>query len=213
MWRTQYGDRALQGAEAIVFAEALWSLLDEATIGTLDDYEFGIEVFDDLTFGQRIATLSIIANGLLRKDTPPVRLTAVLEGAIAAVFQHIQNQITFEIDTPEFGTGWRELVIAARRQTEGDDSERAEIPGPTCEDLDEWDLQMQELSGGVLWDGDYEDAQLYIDFSPEKSKELRGLMGIPKDYFMAIADDLTDEEAQARIKQLKKLCDSVINPS
>jgi hypothetical protein len=83
------------------------------------------------------------------------------------------------------------LLIAARKQTEGDDAERAEIPEPTCEDLDEWDLQMQELSGGVLWDGDYEDAQLYIDFPPKKSKELRGLMGIPKDYFMAIADDLT----------------------
>jgi len=213
MWRTQHGDRALQGAEAIVFAEALLSLLDEAVMGTLDDYEFGIEVFDHLTFGQRIATLSVIGNGLLRKDTPPVRLTAVLEGAIAAVFQHVQDLITFEIDTPEFGTSWRELVIAARKDTEGDDSERAEIPEPTCEDLDEWDLQMQELSDGVLWDGDYEDAQLYIDFPPEKSTELRDLMGIPKNYFLAIADDLTDKEAKARIKQLKKLCNSVIKAS
>ncbi|MHC4677473.1 MAG: hypothetical protein ACYTEK_02140 [Planctomycetota bacterium] len=34
MWRTQYGDRTLQGAEAIVFAEALWSLPDEAVTGT-----------------------------------------------------------------------------------------------------------------------------------------------------------------------------------
>ncbi len=213
MWRTQYGDRALEGAEAKVFAEALLSLLDEAVMGTLDDYELGIEVFDNLTFGQRIATLSIIGNGLLRRDTPPVRLTAVLEGAIAAVFQHIQDLITFEIDTPEFGTSWRELVIAARRQTEGDDAERAQIPEPTCQDLDEWDLQMQELSDAVLWDGDYQDAQLYIDFPPEESKELRGLMGIPKDYFTAIAEDLTDKEAKARIRQLRKLCNAVIKAS
>jgi hypothetical protein len=34
MWRPQYGARALEGAEATVFAEALWSLLDEATAGT-----------------------------------------------------------------------------------------------------------------------------------------------------------------------------------
>jgi hypothetical protein len=33
------------------------------------------------------------------------------------------------------------------------------------------------------------------------------------DYFAAIADDLTDEEAQAQIKELRKLCDSVIEPS
>jgi hypothetical protein len=37
-------------------------------------------------------------------------------------------------------------------------------------------------------------------------------MDIPDDYFMAIADNLTDEEAQVRIKELKKLCDSIIKP-
>jgi len=210
MWRTQYGDRTLEGAESVLFAEALYSLLDEATSGTVDDYEIGIECFDNLTFGQRVSVLSIIGNGLLRKDTLPVRLTAVLEGAIAAVFQHIQELITFEIDTSEFGTSWRELVIAVRKQMEGDDTERVQIPEPTCEDLDEWDFQIQKLSGGVLWDGDYQDAQLYIDFSPEKSKELRGMMGIPDDYFMAIADDLTDEEAQAKIMELRELCDSIL---
>jgi hypothetical protein len=33
---------------------------------------------------------------------------------------------------------------------------------------------------------------------------------IPDYYFMAIADDLTDEEAKAQIMELKKLCDSII---
>jgi hypothetical protein len=213
MWRTQYGDRILVGAEAVLFAEALSSLLDEATSGAVDDCESGIEVFDNLTFGQQVSVLSIIGNGLLRKDIPPVRLTAVLEGAIAVVFEHLQESISFEIDTPEFGTFWRELVFAARKQMEGDDAEREQIPEPTCEDLDEWDFQMQRLSEAVLWDGDYEDAQLYIDFPPEKSKELRAAMGIPDDYFMAIADDLSDAEAKEKIKDLRKLCDLIITSS
>lgn len=110
MWRTQYGDRALEGAESEVFAEALSSLLDFAVAEELDYYDLGIESFDNLTFGQRISTLAIIGNGLLRKDIPPVRLTAVLEGAIAAVFEHLKNEIALEIDTPEFGTSWRKLV-------------------------------------------------------------------------------------------------------
>ncbi len=38
MWRTEYGDRVLVGAEAKVFAEALSSLFDEAIMDTLDDY-------------------------------------------------------------------------------------------------------------------------------------------------------------------------------
>ena len=54
--------------------------------------------------------MAIIGNGLLRKEIPPVCLTAVLEGAIAAVFEHLKNEIALEIDTPEFGTSWRKLV-------------------------------------------------------------------------------------------------------
>ena len=89
----------LKGAEAILFAKALSSLLDEAIMGTLEDYEFCIESFDNLTFGQRISVLAIIGNGLLRKDVPLVRLTAILDGAIAAVFKHIENEIAYDIDT------------------------------------------------------------------------------------------------------------------
>jgi len=208
MWRTQYGDRTLEGAEAVVFAEALSSLLDSAIAEELDYYEFGIECFDTLTFGQRISALAIIGNGLLRKDVPPVRLTAVLEGAIAAVFEHLKNKIALEIDTPESRSDWRELVVADRKEMEAED-----IPEATCTDLDEWETEVQELADGILWDVDYEDAQMYIDFSPEKSRVLKDIAGIPDDYFMAIADDLTDKEAKARIKELKNLCHSIIKPS
>jgi hypothetical protein len=36
---------------------------------------------------------------------------------------------------------------------------------------------------------------------------------IPDNYYTAIADDLTDEEAQVKIKDLRKLCNSVIQAS
>lgn len=36
---------------------------------------------------------------------------------------------------------------------------------------------------------------------------------IPDNYYTAIADDLTDEEAQVKIKELRELCDSVIKAS
>lgn len=39
------------------------------------------------------------------------------------------------------------------------------------------------------------------------------MMGIPDDYFMAIADDLKEEEAKAQIKELKKLWDWIKTPS
>jgi len=86
---------------------------------------FYIESLDNLTFGQRISVLSIIGNGLLREDVPLVRLTAILDGAIAAVFKHIKNEIAYEIDEPESRSKWRELVVAARNQISG---EVEEIP-------------------------------------------------------------------------------------
>jgi hypothetical protein len=180
----------LEGAEAKVFAKALSSLLDEALMSTLDDYHFGIECFDNLTFGQRISVLAIIGNGLLRKDVPLVRLTAILDGAIAAVFKHIENEIAYEIDVPESRSNWRELVVAARKQIGG---EIEEIPETTCTEMNKWKFEVEILSDAILFDTDYEDSKLYIDFPPEKSKYLREQMDITDDYFMAIADDLTDE--------------------
>lgn len=125
MWRTECGERILEGAEAIVFAEALATLLDYAIVDQFDDYESGVACFDNLTYGQKISVLAIIGNGLFRKDVAPVDLTAVVEGAIAAVFQQLKDSIIFEIDTPEFGASWRELVVAARKELEGED-----IPAP-----------------------------------------------------------------------------------
>ena len=208
MWRMQYGDRALEGSEAIVFAEALLSLLDEAILFKFVDYKLGVQCFDNLTYGQKISVLVIIGNGLLRKDVPSVRPTAVLEGAIASVFEHLKNKITLEIEMPKFGTSWRELVIAARKKLETED-----IPDLTCDDLEEWETEVQKLSHAILWGVDYDDDQLYIDFPLEKSKQLSDWAGTSDDYFLIIADDLTDKEAKARIKELQNLCHSIIKLS
>ena len=205
MWRTECGERILEGAEAIVFAETLSSLLDEAILGQLDDYELGIECFDNLTIGQRISTLATISNSLFREDVPLIDLTAVVEGAIAAVFQHLKYQIIYEIDVPECRSNWRELVVAARKEAEGVD-----IPAPTCADTKEWDFEVEQLADRILWDSDYEDGHLYLDQAPEKSRWLKYMTRIPDDCFMAIADDLPDEEAKAQIKELQKLCNSII---
>lgn len=208
MWRTQCGERTLEGAEARVFAEALSSLLDYAITDQFEDYESDVACFDDLTYGQKIAVLSTVGNGLLREDIRPVELTAVVEGAIAAVFQQLKDSIILEIDMPEFGAIWRELVVAARKELEGEN-----IPAPTCADIEEWDLQVEVLTDRILWDRDYEHDRTYADHPPEITQWLKYMARIPDDYYTAIADDLTDEEAAATIKELKKLYDSIMEPS
>jgi len=208
MWRTECGERTLEGAEARAFAEALATLLDYALTDQFDDYESGVACFDDLTYGQKIAALATVGNGLLRKDIRSVELTAVVEGAIAAVFQQLKDSIIFEIDTPEFGASWRELVVAARKELESED-----VPAPTCTDIEEWDLEVEVLTDRILWDRDYEDDRTYADHPPEITQWLKYMTRIPDNYYTAIADDLTDEEAAATIKKLKKLCDSMIESS
>jgi len=208
MWRTDRGERILEGAEAIVFAEALSTLLDYAITDQFDDYESGVACFDNLTYGQKISVLATIGNGLFRKDVAPVDLTAVVEGAIAAVFQNLKDSIVLEIDEPEFGTDWRELVIAARKEAEVED-----ISAPTCTDVDEWEFQVEGLTDRILWDRDYEHDHTYMDHPPEKTQWLKYMARISDDYYTAIADDLTDIEAQTQIKELRRLCGSIIEPS
>jgi hypothetical protein len=205
MWRTEYGERILEGAEAKLFAETLLSLLDELLLDEFDEYPLGIRVFDNLTYGQKIYALSTIANGLLRKDIPIVELTAVLEGAIAAVFEHLKNLITLETDDEGFGTDWREMVVAVRKECEGE-----EIPLPTCRDMEEWDIEVEQIIDGILWDRDFDDDDIYTDHPPEKSEWLRHMARIPDNYYMAIADDLKDEEIEVIRTELRKLCRSVV---
>lgn len=205
MWRTSCGERILHGAEARLFAEALLSLLDDVQMVPFEDYELGLSCFDNLTYGQKISVLSTIGNGLLREDVPAVPLTAVLEGAIAAVFQHLRDCIAFETDESDMGTDWRQWITAALREMEAED-----VPDPTCADESEWDIAIQELWGCILWDADYEDGDLYLDQPPDLAMKLRSQMRIPDDYFAAIADDLTEEQAVASVAELRIVCAGVI---
>jgi hypothetical protein len=195
----------LKGAEARLFAETLLRLLDEAQTDHLADYSLGVWCFDDLTAGQKMGVLATVAKGLLKPDVPTVKLTAVLEGAIAAIFEELRNMVAFEVDEPDFGTFWRELIVAAREEMGGE-----EIPAPNCDDPEEWDIEIQEVSDCILWDADYESGGLYLDRAPEESQAHREMAGIDQDYYLAIADDLEDEQIQDALRETRGLCCSVL---
>jgi hypothetical protein len=200
MWRTSCGERTLSGAEARVFAEALLCLLDEALMDRFEDYFSGVNCFDDLTYGQKVAVLVTVGKGLLCPDVPAEELTAALEGAIAAVFEKLREIIMLEIDEPELGTPSRNLVVAARQAMEGE-----EIPSPTYRDRGEWDLQIQELADAILWDADYEDGYLYLDRPPEEARALREMTRVTEEYYLFVPDDLTGEVAKRQLAELRSL--------
>ncbi len=203
MWHTNCGDRALEGAEAILFAEVLWDFASELEVDG-GDYDVGLEVFDRLTYGQKVSLLSIIAAGLLKPDVPMRKLTAVVESAIAAVFEYLKMVAIEEIIELEIKSNWRKMILAARRQVGAED-----LPDEKCEEEQEWLIEIEELPYLILWDADYEDEDLYIDKPPEEARRLKDFMRMRVDYFLEIPEDLKPKEIETKLSQLKTLCGSI----
>jgi hypothetical protein len=203
MWHTNSGDRTLEGAEAMLLAEALWDFVQEMEVDE-GDYDVGLDVFDRLTYGQKVSLLSIIGSGLLKPDEPIRKLTAVVESAIAAVFDYLKMAVIVEIDEPDIKSNWRKMILAARREADAN-----ELPKEDCEDEQEWLIEIEELSYLILWDYDFEDEDLYIDKPPEEARRLKDFMRMREDYFLEVPEDLKPKEIETTLSGLKTLCRSI----
>jgi hypothetical protein len=205
MWLTPHGERILEGAEAKLFAGILLDLLKIAALNQLCDYHLDIESFDNLTYSQKISILETAGKGLLRKDVPTVNPTGVLEGAIAAIFEHLNNLIAMEINEPELSTNWRELVAAAIEETGAEN-----IPTTTYNDLEEWIIEVESLVQNILWDVDYYKNYLFIKI-PFDNSIYQNIAELSDNYCPTIDYELTKEEVEAKVDNLIKLCLLVTN--
>jgi hypothetical protein len=208
VWWTAYGERALEGAEAILFAETLLNLVEEIKLSSFNNCYIGVQIFDELTIGQKISVLSIIGNGLLRTDVPCVKLTEVAEGAIASVFEHLINLIAVEVDEHTLGSNWRAKVIDARKAT----AEQCALAS-TCDDIEKWIDEVEILAEGILWDVVYDDDYIYLDYSPEDSMWLANVTGEFENHYFEAVDDLSKEDIDIKIEELRGLCLSVVEAS
>ena len=193
----------MEGAEARLFAEALWDFLCELEV-EVGDFDAGLKVFDCLAYGQKVSVLSAVGNGLLRSEVPIFELTAAVESAIAAIFEYLKELVIIEIDEPEISSSWRKMVLAARRESDAED-----LPAEDCEDLQEWLIQIDEQSYLILWDYDFEDEDLYIDKPPEEASRLKEHMQIKEDYFVEVPDDLDETAIGTALSELKALCQKI----
>ena len=167
------------------------------------DMGFDIELFDQLQPNQKLFVLYNSARGLLRPSEPPPKLTAVIEAAVATVYEFAEDQLHQEIDDPEIrrrAPFWRKLVMeAAREQVELD-----EMPDDTSCDKEEWGLLLECLAGCVLWDTDY-DWQESQDLPPEESKHLYATLGIDDDYYTDVPQDPPDDQTNLYLDALMGL--------
>jgi hypothetical protein len=197
MYHTPAGDRVLRSAEARLFMESLGMLVD-----ILRDMEvtMGFPAWDDLQRNQQIALFHTVARALLREDEPIPPLTAVVESAVGCVYQHIRDMLEVEVEEPRPWipmTSWRQLVLAASRETQIMDK----LPHEDSRDKGEWNLLVECLESRVLWDHDWQ-LEGSIDLDPDASRRVKDELGISDDYFVAVPPDPSDAEAQRLLQEL-----------
>lgn len=215
MWHTSVGDRVLAGAEAALLKAAITAVVEqikEESSGYVDQAEYGIRLFDELPWSQRLVLLEQIATYLFNTTREPLGLTAVNEAAIGTLFEHIRWEIELEIvlrseDPTRPDTRWRELVSAAYEEcfwqdgADVSDEEWDEFSRPdvTSEDREAWSDLIESLANRILWDRDFEMEDLFLDEAPEKTEVMKQYLGIDSDYFAAAAPDAVTDEAMERV--------------
>jgi hypothetical protein len=213
MWHTPLGDRTLTGAEAKLVRAAIGVMTDtlhaEAE-GLIDEWPCGIRVFDELSWQQRLALLARVANALFKPEILPPQLSAVNEATVAAIFAQIRLDVLYELDNaqeadwaPELDMRyWRRLIASCQEKPISDDGFYID---EQSEDRDDWEILIETLEEGILWDGDWDMPDLFLDEPPAISRARRRRVGIEDDYFVVPAPDLADDEIPVVFRELREL--------
>ena len=106
------------------------------------------------------------------------------------------DQPAEELESPT----WRELVLAACEEREVEELLDAE-----SNDFYEWEMHVDCLAGGILWDEDWKDSESLLDADPSASRAVKKLLGIDDDYYITVPPDPTDKEMEGIMLTLREL--------
>ncbi|MCO8122260.1 hypothetical protein NHH03_10960 [Stieleria sp. TO1_6] len=224
-WHTPSGDRHLVGEEAELVRDSLATMVQELAScreTEEDPWEYGVTLFDDLTWQQQLAVLDMLATYLLQETGSTVELSGINEAAVAAVYQNIAQQIELEIELhpvspAQFQCRWRQAALDAYLENEEDDVVRQEALAEStdqvsafdidanCMDVDQWRWLIELLADRVLWDRDFDLVNEMVDAPPERAAAMRAALGITPGYYTAIAPDPTDHQVDALFQSLEEL--------
>lgn len=196
MWRTSQGERVLTGGEAAAFKAGLSDLVEDLAEWR-HDQSTGVEAFDALSYGQRLALLVDLAGALLNPSVPPPSHTSANEAAVHAIYRQLFTLIEVELDSDTPATNARQLVRTACFERGLD------ALSDTDDDLDAWRIAVETLSDQVLWDRDFEDGAMFLDAAPESVN--RDEVGVGVEYFATVSRELRDAEIEPTLVQLRQL--------
>jgi len=184
MWSNSVGTPfILPPKHATVFRAAAADFSKYADV--LEDAGEDETVFERLTREQKQLAILVVARALLDPATESPRITAVLAGTVAAIYEHLQTMVAVEIDERE-GTTIRQMLFDALHES---DQEPHAPLSPACQDMEEWWDIIEILRDTVLEDHDFDMEALFLDAPPEEAAALKALMQIHPDYFVTPIED------------------------
>lgn len=192
---------------AAVTGVAEWIREESSEFG--EQWVYGISVFDDLTWTQRLFTLDLVATHLLTDTESFLELTAVNEATVGILFEHVRAEVGIECDSPdESGSSWRDLVMQAYLQTaEPEDVAIDQAAGanqyaprsPHDVNRGRWDNIIEGLADHILWDRDYEMAGSFLDLAPDHAESMKAHLGIESDYYSSPGIDASSSQEVAGV--------------
>jgi hypothetical protein len=204
MWPNSIGTPfILPPKHAAVFREAAADF--SAYADMLEDAGENGSVFERLTLGQKQLAILIVARALLDQAIEPPRITAVLAGTVAAIYEHVQTMVAVEIEEREGPTIRRMLLDALDENNTRCDPEPLARVSPTCPDMDEWWGIIESLRDTVLEDHDFNMEALFLDVPPEEAAALKALMRIDPDYFVTPIADPSPQDLEKIRTELRSL--------
>ena len=221
------GERTLLNAERRMVISAGWGLADtisaEAPQGNM---QFGIVLFDRLTWQQQFLMVEKVLTALLEPTIPTPPSTALMDATVAAIYAQLYTSVEIELDDARMDRNEsldeenyfevRQGILEALREPVDSDEPMEESPDGgwpdlLCDELEEWELAIESLRNRILADEDWQMETLAMDLAPDTSKSLKKEMGIQRDYFIDIPPDVSDEEAEAARWRIVKLGRRILN--
>lgn len=195
MWATYFDvPFVLKDKHAAIFRVAAASLSDH--LGWNDKYEAwesGNQVFDSLSLGQKQAAILLVTKALLDPAVEPPRVIAAIAATVDAIYRELEALIDIEIDFGE-ETKVRQMLLDAMNEAnywvdvndglpEGEEPEMP--PDVTSEDSSPWMELVESLRTEILEDYDFDMAGKFLDMEPRQAAELKRMMNVEPDYFVA----------------------------
>lgn len=225
-WRTQIGDRVLQGSEAALYINAMQSAVEYLDmlheIEDEPDIKTGDRMFDGASFHQKVVLLHTCLCALLKPDIAAPELTSVLEAAAYFPFAFLQNEIAAEIEADEAGFSegenfqyaYRSLVwsifdefIQPRWQSAveefGEDEEESAFHQHST-NLSLWESIIDAMADRIFWDRDWHMSSLKPELLDSIPEFLSQATGLEESYLINRLPNVTAEQAETALAAIRR---------